>query len=102
DVDQQSEPDERQRDRVGQQLRVEVDEARRDQAPEVDHRGEGREAEAQAGGTIRGAGGGEELDQRVTRADARAALQAATAQESIGEERDVLQGTDPVSARRTG
>src|SRR5882672_7417158 len=85
-IDDQPHPQERQRQVVRQEPGLLVDEGERDGEPDEERRAERGHRGAEVPGGISGADTGEELDQRVTRADLGAALRALALQHEPAEQ----------------
>ena len=99
---QQSSPEQRDRDGVGQQLMVEVDHRQGDQGPADQHRGRCIRRIAEAPDQICRDHTAEGLDDRIAQRDRRAAGRAATAQPQPAEQRDVVSRLDLRFAGRAG
>src|SRR6185437_6244180 len=94
EAQQEAEPEKRQRQAVGQQLMVDVDERERDQEPGEDKAGRRGPCKAHLPGHRGGQDAGEGLDYGVADADVDAALGAAATEKEIADDRDVLQRRD--------
>lgn len=100
EVEQQPAPQQRQRQAVGQQLGVVVDEGEGHQHAAEDGGGNAGDAEAQMPDAGGGQHAGQQFHQRVAHGDGLAAFTAGAAQEEPRQHRDVFQGGDLVAAVR--
>ena len=101
EVDDQARPEQRQRDAVGQELRVEIDHRQREQRPQQHAGGDTLRRDAEAPDRARRQQPAQHLDHRIARRNRRLAFRAPAAQHQPGDDRDVLQRGDRLPAGRT-
>ena len=99
---QQSAPQQRQCEGVGQQLVIEVDDRQGDQEPGDHHGAGGGPARPELPGHGGAQAGAQQFYQRIAQADARAAVCTAPAEQQPAQHRDVLPGLDRCTAARAG
>jgi len=80
---------------------IQIDDTQRDQQPGERQCAQRLDAHPETPGHRREQQGGERLDQRIARADGRAAVPAASPQRQIAQNGNVLPGTQAVVAMRT-
>ena len=90
----QADPQERDRQDVGQELAIDVDARERDQVGRENESEKRRQAKAEMPGDRREREGGRELDQRIADRDRRTAGGAAAAQDEPAQDRDVVDAED--------
>ena len=93
-VDDESGPQQRQRDAVGQELGVEIDHRQREQRPQQPAGGDTLRRRAEVPDGARGEHAAQDLDDRVTARNRRLAAGAAAPQREPRDDRDVLQRRD--------